>query len=126
MAWECPREGRTYRSYEIGIAKAFFVGYAFLACRRLYAGGRRTLLLAFCAFMSGHGPHRLGRYNAQGEILSDNKLRRPRAVEKTRDGKVIKPTFPPRLEIPQRTPDSHFPTAPTAAGRLTQTGHVTC
>lgn len=53
MVWECPREGRTYRSYEIGIAKAFFVGYASVACRRLYAGWRRTLLLAFSAFMSG-------------------------------------------------------------------------
>jgi len=50
---ECPREGRTYRSYEIGIAKAFFVGYTFVACRGLYAGGRGTLLLAFSAFMSG-------------------------------------------------------------------------
>jgi len=52
MVWECPREGRTYRGYEIGIAKAFFVGYAFVACRRLYAGRRRTLLLASSAFMS--------------------------------------------------------------------------
>ena len=38
------------------------------------------------------------------------------AVEKTRRGKVQNQTFPPRLEIPQRTRDSHFPTA-TAAGR---------
>jgi transposase InsO family protein len=38
------------------------------------------------------------------------------AVEKTRRGKVPNQTFPPRLEIPQRTRDSHFPTA-TAAGR---------
>jgi hypothetical protein len=37
-------------------------------------------------------------------------------VEKTRRVKVQKQTFPPRLEIPQRTRDSHFPTAPTAAG----------
>src|SRR5438477_6665611 len=41
-------------------------------------------------------------------------------------GNVQKPTFPPRLEIPQKPRDSHFPTAPTAAGSLTQTGHVTC
>ena len=33
------------------------------------------------------------------------------------------PTFPSRLEIPQKPRDSHFPTAPTAAGRFTQTGH---
>jgi hypothetical protein len=37
-------------------------------------------------------------------------------VEKPRGGKVINPTFPPRLEIPQTARDSHFPTAPTAAG----------
>jgi transposase len=73
-----------------------------------------------------HGPHRLGRYRSQGVLMTDDKMRRERAVEKPRGGKVIKPTFPPRLEIPQKPRDSHFPTAPTAAGRLTQTGHVTC
>jgi transposase len=73
-----------------------------------------------------HGPHRLGRYNAQGKLLRDDKMRREPAVEKTRGGKVRKPTFPPRLEIPQKPRDSHFPTAPTTAGLLTQTGQVTC
>src|SRR5437763_1223775 len=73
-----------------------------------------------------HGPHRLGRYSAQGATLADNKTQRGRAVEKPRGGKVQNPTFPPRLEIPQKARDSHFPTAPTAAGRLTQTGHFTC
>ncbi len=73
-----------------------------------------------------HGPHRLGHYNAQGEAWAENKTRRGRAVEKPRGGKVIKPTFPPRLEIPQKTRDSHFPTAPTTAGSFTQTGQVTC
>src|SRR6202049_4265445 len=63
-----------------------------------------------------HGPHRLGRYNAQGTALEEHKAPARRAVEKTRGGKVIKPTFPPRLEIPQTARDSHFPTAPTAAG----------
>src|SRR6202051_3867849 len=63
-----------------------------------------------------HGPHRLGRYTAQGTALEEHKLPARRAVEKTRGGKVIKPTFPPRLEIPQTARDSHFPTAPTAAG----------
>jgi hypothetical protein len=63
-----------------------------------------------------HGPHRLGRYTAQGKALQQHKLPARRAVEKTRGGKVIKPTFPPRLEIPQNPRDSHFPTAPTAAG----------
>ena len=67
-------------------------------------------------FSLTHGPHRLGRYDAQGAPLEENKMRRERAVEKPRGGKVIKPTFPPRLEIPQNPRDSHFPTAPTAAG----------
>ena len=71
-----------------------------------------------------HGPHRLGRYSAQGETWAADKKPARRAVEKTRAGKVQKPTFPPRF--PQKPRDSHFPTAPTAAGSLTQTGHVTC
>jgi transposase len=63
-----------------------------------------------------HGPHRLGRYSAQGEAIPSTQNAAPRAVEKTRGGKVQKQTFPPRLEIPQRARDSHFPTAPAAAG----------
>jgi transposase len=63
-----------------------------------------------------HGPHCLGRYTAQGAALATTKMPARRAVEKTRGGKVKKPTFPPRLEIPQPPRDSHFPTAPTAAG----------
>ena len=63
-----------------------------------------------------HGPHCLGRYTAQGTALATTEMPAQRAVEKTRGGKVIKPTFPPRLEIPQTPRDSHFPTAPTAAG----------
>jgi transposase len=63
-----------------------------------------------------HGPHRLGRYTAQGTALEEHKPPARRAVEKPRGGKVIKPTFPPRLEIPQNPRDFHFPTAPTAAG----------
>ncbi len=62
-----------------------------------------------------YGPHRLGSYTSQGESLV--KTSEPSAdVEKTRLGKVKKPTFPPRLEIPQTTRDSHFPTAAAAAG----------
>src|SRR6202795_33775 len=72
-----------------------------------------------------HGPHRLGRYSSHGAALADNRTQRGRAVEKPRAGKVQNPTFPPRLEIPHKTRDSHFPTAPTAAGLLTQTGQVT-
>src|SRR3984893_8015990 len=61
-----------------------------------------------------YGPHCVGRYNAEGLpwIGSD----RQKAVEKPRRGKVAKQTFPPRLEIPQKARDSHFPTASTAVG----------
>ena len=65
-----------------------------------------------------HGPHCLGRYTAQGTALATTEMPARRAVEKTRGGKVIKPTFPPPLEIPQTPRDSHFSTAPTAAGWL--------
>jgi transposase len=57
-----------------------------------------------------HGPHRLGCYSAQGVVLTSKQ----NPVEKTRRGKVQKTTFPPRLEIPPSTRDSHFPTASTA------------
>ena len=63
-----------------------------------------------------HGPHCLGRYTAQGTALATTKMSARRAVEKTRGGKVINPTFPPRLEIPPTPRDSHFPTAPATAG----------
>ena len=61
-----------------------------------------------------HGPHRLGRFTAQGAALTSTQNAAPPAVEKTRGGKVQKPTFPPRLEIPPSARDSHFPTATTA------------
>jgi transposase len=62
-----------------------------------------------------HGPQRLGHYSAEGNLL----LPKPavsQVVEKTRAGKVPKPTFPPRLEIPQSARDSHFPTTSATAG----------
>ncbi len=62
-----------------------------------------------------HGPQRLGRYSAQGHLLL-SEMAAPRVMEKTRAGKVPKPTFPPRLEIPQTTRDSHFPTTSATAG----------
>ncbi len=62
-----------------------------------------------------HGPQRLGRYSAEGKLLQ-HKPAAPRVVEKTRAGKVPKPTFPSRLEIPQTARDSHFPTTPATAG----------
>ena len=57
-----------------------------------------------------YGPHQLGRYSAQGELIRQTTP----AMEKTPGGKVPKATFPPGLEIPQRMRDSHFPTASTA------------
>src|SRR5450432_1824776 len=64
-----------------------------------------------------HGPHRLGCYSALGVALtSTQNAAAKNAVEKTRRGKVPKPTFPPRLEIPPTARDSHFPTATTATG----------
>jgi len=62
-----------------------------------------------------HGPQRLGRYSAQGHLLLSKKSA-PRVMEKTRAGKVPKPTFPARLEIPQTARDSHFPTTSATAG----------
>ena len=67
-------------------------------------------------FTITHGPQRLGQYNAEGMSLEKTKIGARRAVEKTQGGKVKKTTFPPCLEIPQTPRDSHFPTAPTAAG----------
>ena len=64
-----------------------------------------------------HGPHRLGHYTAQGTAIAATqtaareKLWKRREVEKSK-----KRTFPPRLEIPPTTRDSHFPTASAAAG----------
>jgi len=61
------------------------------------------------------GPHVVGRYNAQGwPLLEERNPRRRKAVEKPLRGKP-KPGFPLRLEIPQHRRDSHFPTATTPA-----------
>ena len=62
-----------------------------------------------------HGPHCLGRYTAQGGAIETSNTAARRALEKPLRGKVIKPTFPPSLEIPQSTRDSHFPTTPATA-----------
>ena len=64
-----------------------------------------------------HGPQRLGHYTAQGTAIdatqtaAREKPWKRRVVEKSK-----KRTFPPRLEIPPTTRDSHFPTASAAAG----------
>src|SRR5579864_2765921 len=67
-------------------------------------------------FTLTHGPQRLGHYSAEGVTWEREKIVARKAVEKPQGGKVQKPTFPPCLEIPQTPRDSHFPTAPTAAG----------
>ena len=67
-------------------------------------------------FTLTHGPQRLGHYSTEGVSLANEKIVARKAVEKTRGGKVQKPTFPPRLEIPQTPRDSHFPTASATAG----------
>src|SRR5262252_6499418 len=67
-------------------------------------------------FTITHGPQRVGHYSAEGRPLQEEKISTRGAVEKTQGGKVQKPTFPPCLEIPQTTRDSHFPTASAAAG----------
>ena len=63
-----------------------------------------------------YGPHVVGRYNAQGWpwLCEGQRDRRGKTVEKPLRGNP-KAGFPLRLEIPQRTRDSHFPTASTAA-----------
>src|SRR6202795_2573359 len=73
-----------------------------------------------------YGPHCLGRYDERGGAIRHLKLAAGKGVEKTRGGKVQKPTFPPRLKIPPSTRDSHFPTASATTAGLTSTGHFTC
>src|ERR1035437_4215454 len=72
-----------------------------------------------------YGPHVVGRYNAEGwPLLPEPKQNgRGKTVEKPLRGKVLR-TFPPRLEIPPKPRDSHFPTVTTAALSQPQTGHI--
>ncbi len=63
-----------------------------------------------------YGPHRLGRFTAQGEARTETKPAAGKAVEKTLRGKAQKPAFPPSFEIPQTARDSNFPAASAAAG----------
>jgi transposase len=69
-----------------------------------------------------YGPHVVGRYTADGKPWEKSENARgqgcgnaaPRKARKTQ--RTSFPLFPPRLEIRQRTPDSHISTATTAAG----------
>jgi transposase len=67
-------------------------------------------------FTITHGPQRLGHYSAEGASVEKVNIGARGAVQKTPTGKVKKTTFPVGLEIPQTARDSHFPTAPAAAG----------
>jgi hypothetical protein len=69
------------------------------------------------SFSLTHGPHRLGRYSAQGAGLADNKTRRGRAVEKPRGGKVQTPTFPPPRRLREINPKPDISLA-TKSGRF--------
>src|SRR5271156_1374755 len=60
-----------------------------------------------------HGPRRLEHYTSQGTPITQTATKQ--AVEKPLREKVQRPTFPPRLEIPQTARDSHFPAATTTA-----------
>ena len=59
--------------------------------------------------------HRVGHYSAEGKLLTPLTKRQVKAVEKMWGGKVKKTTFPPHLQIPHTTRDSHFPTASATA-----------
>ena len=68
-----------------------------------------------------YGPHVVGHYEADGKPREKSKNTggprcgnaAPRKARKT--PKTSFPPFPPRLEIRHKTPDSHIPTATTAA-----------
>jgi hypothetical protein len=97
--------------------------------RGTLAGCRVTI----CEHLDGrvtivYGPHVVGCFSAAGEPLESLKKTRaprcgndaPRKAWKTPKAKTSFPRFPPRLEIRRKTkaPDSHIPTATTAAGRV--------
>ena len=96
--------------------------------RGTLAGCRVTI----CEHLDGrlslvYGPHVVGRFSAHGEPLEILKKARaprcgndaPRKAGKTLKAKASFPRFPPRLEIrpKAKAPDSHIPTATTAASR---------
>src|SRR6266702_3871836 len=53
-----------------------------------------------------YGPHRLGRFTAQGEAITETKPAARKAMEKTLRGKAQRTAFPPSFEIPQTARDS--------------------
>jgi transposase len=75
-----------------------------------------------------YGPHLVGHYTAEGEPLQLAKTRRAPRCGNDAPWKAWKtqtasfPLFPPRLEIRPKPPDSHIPTATTAAIHLSHGG----
>jgi hypothetical protein len=61
-----------------------------------------------------YGPHRLGRFTAQAEAMTENKPAAQIAMEKPLRGKAPKPAFPPSFKIPPTARDSNFTTVSTA------------
>jgi hypothetical protein len=97
--------------------------------RGTLAGCRVTI----CEHLDGrvsilYGPHLVGHYTAEGEPLQPAKTRRAPRCGNDASWKAWKtqtasfPLFPPRLEIRPKPPDSHIPTATTAAIHLSHGG----
>src|ERR1035441_1027042 len=72
-----------------------------------------------------YGPHVVGRYSPTGEKLVSATPQERRgkggSMEAGENQKQVSTGFHTPLEIPQKTRDSHFPTAPTTASVLSKT-----
>jgi hypothetical protein len=72
-----------------------------------------------------YGPHVIGRYDRQGEKLSQAKGQPERggkggSMEAGENQRQVSPGSHTPLEISQKARDSHFPTAPTAAAGVSK------
>jgi len=101
--------------------------------RSLWRGTLAGCRVTICEHLDGrvsivYGPHLVGHYTAEGEPLQLAKTRRTPRCGNDASGKAWKtqtasfPLFPPRLEIRPTAPDSHIPTATTAAIHLSHGG----
>src|SRR6202043_3823549 len=70
-----------------------------------------------------YGPHAFGRYDERGVPIVNPKIATGKAVEKTRGGKVKKPTFPPPLGNPAKCAGFPLSHRLGGCGRLIKTGH---
>ena len=70
-----------------------------------------------------YGPHEVGRYSRTGEKLITTKERGGKggSMGAGENQKQVSTGSHTPLEIPQKTRDSHFPTAPAAASVLSKT-----